>query len=91
VGSGDDRTAVGVHEGIGCLGCHDPHGLDARLSGANCHPILSNCGLDVATMDATFKSSASTHNIHSVACADCHTKGIPKSRRQIEKDRKSVV
>jgi hypothetical protein len=87
VGSRDDRTAVGVHEGIGCLGCHDPHSLDARLSCANCHPGLSNCGLDVANMDTTFKSATSTHSIHTVACADCHTKGIPKSRRQIEKER----
>ncbi len=82
VGSGDDRTAVGVHEGIGCLGCHDAHTLDARASCANCHPSQSNCGLDVATMDTTFKSGTSAHNIHFVACADCHTKGVPKSRRQ---------
>jgi hypothetical protein len=90
VGSRDDRTAVGVHEGIGCLGCHDAHSLDARLSCVNCHPALSNCGLDVATMDTTFKSAASAHNIHSVACADCHTKGVPKSRRQIEKERRTL-
>jgi hypothetical protein len=81
-GTGDDRTALGVHEGIGCLGCHDAHGLDARQSCANCHPQLSNCGLDVATMDTTFKSPESRHNIHTVACADCHTKGIPRSRRR---------
>ncbi|MBP1635880.1 MAG: hypothetical protein H6Q10_2454 [Acidobacteria bacterium] len=78
VGSGDDRTAVGVHEGIGCLGCHDPHGLDARQSCANCHPAMSNCGLDVETMDTTFKSPDSRHNIHFVACGDCHPKGVPR-------------
>jgi hypothetical protein len=84
VATGDDRTAIGVHEGIGCLGCHDPHTLDARASCANCHPRLSNCGLDVAKMDTTFKSSASLHNVHFVSCLDCHTKGVPKSKRQRE-------
>lgn len=78
VRSGDDRTAIGVHEGIGCLGCHDPHTLDARASCAHCHPALSNCGLDVATMDTTFRGQKSVHNIHFVACADCHTKGVPR-------------
>jgi hypothetical protein len=82
VGTGDDRTAVGVHEGIGCLGCHDAHTLDARASCANCHPSMSNCGLDVATMDTTFKAATSTHNVHRVACRDCHTMGVPKSKRQ---------
>lgn len=81
VGSGDDRTTVGVHEGIGCLGCHDPHGLDARQSCANCHPALSNCGLDVTTMDTTFKSPESRHNVHGVACRDCHQKSVPPRRR----------
>jgi hypothetical protein len=81
-GTGDDRTALGVHEGVGCLGCHDPHGLDARQSCAHCHPALSNCGLDVTTMDTSFKSAASRHNIHVVACRDCHQKGVPASRRE---------
>jgi hypothetical protein len=80
VGSGDDRTAVGVHEGIGCLGCHDAHTLDARASCANCHPAQSNCRLDVATMDTSFKSASSRHNVHFVACADCHVKGVPRGR-----------
>jgi hypothetical protein len=82
VKSGDDRTAIGVHEGIGCLGCHDAHTLDARVSCATCHPSMSNCNLDVATMETTFKSATSRHNIHFVACLDCHTKGVPKSRHQ---------
>ncbi|MEW5978948.1 MAG: hypothetical protein AB1898_24400 [Acidobacteriota bacterium] len=77
VGSGDDRTGMGVHEGIGCLGCHESHSLDARLSCANCHPRLSNCGLDVEKMDTTFKAHQSRHNIHFVACRDCHPRGIP--------------
>jgi hypothetical protein len=79
-GSGDDRTATGVHEGIGCLGCHDAHTLDARASCAHCHPAMSNCGLDVATMDTTFKSPASGHDIHRVACTDCHEKGVPPKK-----------
>ena len=80
VWTGDDRTATGVHEGIGCLGCHDTHGLDARASCANCHPSQSNCGLDVTTMDTSFKSPDSAHNVHRVACIDCHPKGVPARR-----------
>jgi hypothetical protein len=81
-GSGDDRTATGVHEGIGCLGCHDAHTLDGRASCAHCHPAMSNCRLDVTAMDTTFKAASSAHDIHTVACADCHVKGVPprKSR-----------
>ncbi len=76
-GSGDDRTGVGVHEGLSCAACHRGHDLEARASCAECHPRLSNCGLDVATMDTTFRSAASRHNIHFVKCADCHATGIP--------------
>ena len=78
VGSGDDRTPVGVHEGLSCLACHLKHGQQTRASCANCHPRLSNCGLDVEKMDTTFLSTASGHNIHFVKCADCHPKGIPR-------------
>jgi hypothetical protein len=28
-------------------------------------------------MDTTFKDSKSKHNVHWVACADCHPKGVP--------------
>ncbi|HVN80677.1 MAG TPA: hypothetical protein VMW38_16900 [Terriglobia bacterium] len=91
VATGDDRTAIGVHEGIGCLGCHDPHTLDARASCANCHPRLSNCGLDVAKMDTSFRSQASLHNIHFVSCAECHPKGVPKSKRQREIEQRSTL
>ena len=89
VATGDDRTPIGVHEGISCLGCHDPHTLDARAACANCHPSLSNCGLDVATMDTTFKSARSAHNVHFVACADCHPKGVPKGRRHLDRGQNS--
>ena len=75
--SGDDRTGLGVHEGLGCLACHFKHGQKTRASCADCHPGLSNCGLDVEKMDTTFFSSKSKHNVHFVKCADCHTKGVP--------------
>ncbi len=76
-GSGDDRTCVGVHEGLSCLACHAGHDLSARASCTGCHPRLSNCGLDVEQMDTTFRSLQSGHNIHFVKCADCHPGGVP--------------
>jgi Cytochrome c554 and c-prime len=82
VGSGDDRTGLGVHEGISCLACHAQHGQKTRASCATCHPKMSNCGLDVETMDTTFKAAGSKHNIHWVKCADCHTKGVPRKKTQ---------
>ena len=83
VASGDDRTGIGVHEGLSCLACHAQHGQKTRASCASCHPKMSNCGLDVEKMDTTFNSPNSKHNIHWVKCADCHTKGVP--RKQIAK------
>jgi hypothetical protein len=80
VGTGDDRTPVGVHEGLSCQACHLKHGQQTRASCATCHPRLSNCGLDVEKMDTTFVSTASGHNIHFVKCADCHMKGVPRKR-----------
>jgi hypothetical protein len=84
--SGDDRTPTGVHEGLSCLACHQGHEESTRASCAGCHPRLSNCGLDVETMDTTFRSLDSRHNVHSVACADCHPAGIPPSRKGREHD-----
>jgi hypothetical protein len=78
IGSGDDRTGMGVHEGISCLACHAQHGQETRASCAACHPKMSNCGLDVEKMDTTFLSSNSKHNVHWVKCIDCHTKGVPR-------------
>jgi hypothetical protein len=80
VGSGDDRTGMGVHEGLSCLACHQKHGQKTRASCADCHPRLSNCGLDVEKMDTTFRAANSKHNIHWVKCLDCHTKGVPKKK-----------
>jgi hypothetical protein len=76
--SGDDRTTTGVHEGISCLACHGRHGMTTHASCAECHPRLSNCGLDVEMMDTTFRSLVSAHNIHQVACEDCHPGGAPR-------------
>jgi len=82
-GDGDDRTPIGIHEGISCLACHQGHGEQTRASCANCHPKMSNCGLDVEKMDTTFRSRASRHNIHSFQCVDCHTRVVPKKRRVV--------
>jgi hypothetical protein len=87
VASGDDRTPVGVHEGLSCFACHQGHGQQTRASCATCHPQLSNCGLNVETMDTTFKSTKSPHNIHFVKCIDCHTKGVPKPKSKAARDR----
>lgn len=80
--SGDDRTGLGVHEGLSCLACHETHSQTTRASCAGCHPRWSNCGLDVETMDTTFKDRASRHDIHTVKCADCHPKRAPAKRKQ---------
>ena len=81
VGSGDDRTPIGVHEGLSCLACHQKHGLTTRASCADCHPRLSNCGLDVEKMDTTFRDPNSRHDVHRVKCIDCHEKGVPPRKR----------
>lgn len=77
LGTGDDRTPRGVHEGLSCLACHAPHSMEVRRSCADCHPRLSNCGLDVEKMDTSYAKADTRHNIHTVACADCHVKGVP--------------
>jgi hypothetical protein len=81
-GSADDRTPIGVHEGLSCLACHQKHSQNTRQSCASCHPRLSNCGLDVEKMDTTFANRKSRHNIHFVKCADCHPKGVPKKKAE---------
>jgi hypothetical protein len=65
VGSGDDRTPVGVHQGISCFACHRGHGEKTQASCSTCHPQPSNRGLTAGSMDEPFKSAASVHNIHS--------------------------
>jgi len=81
VGRGDDRTPAGIHEGISCLACHQGHGEQTRASCANCHPKMSNCGLDVEKMDTTFRARGSRHNIHFFQCVDCHREGVPRKRK----------
>ena len=83
VGSGDDRTPIGVHEGLSCFACHEKHGQTTRASCTTCHPQLSNCGINVETMDTTFKSVKSPHNVHTVKCIDCHPKGVPRKRQKM--------
>ncbi len=82
LGSQDDRTPCGVHEGLSCLDCHSSHSNSAKGSCATCHPANSHCGLDVEKMDTTFFSKTSKHNIHFVACLDCHPQGIPKKKSE---------
>jgi nitrate reductase cytochrome c-type subunit len=79
VGTGDDRTPTGVHEGLSCAACHAPHSNDARGSCVQCHPKFSHCGLDVMKMDTSYRSRLSAHNIHHVQCTDCHPGGAPKT------------
>ncbi len=76
-GTDDDRTPMGVHEGIGCLACHDSHSNSATASCKHCHPAISNCKLDVEKMNTTYSDQKSKNNIHFVACTDCHTSGRP--------------
>ena len=71
-GSEDDRTPRGVHEGLSCRSCHNVHSNDASQSCMSCHPAISNCGLDVTTMNTTFFDPLSRNNIHFVSCEDCH-------------------
>lgn len=78
--SGDDRTPIGVHEGLSCFSCHQQHGQQTRASCDNCHAQHLDCKLDVEKMDTSFKDKTSKHNIHSVKCVDCHEKGVPKRK-----------
>jgi len=77
LGTSDDRTPAGVHEGLSCRDCHWSHTNSARASCDACHPADSHCGIDVRKMDTTFLTADSRHNVHTVACADCHPQGIP--------------
>lgn len=74
IGTSDDRTPRGVHAGLSCLACHDPHSNDAKNSCATCHPAISNCNLDVTKMNTTYSNPNSPNNIHFVSCTDCHEK-----------------
>ncbi len=71
-GTSDDRTPRGVHQGLSCTSCHEPHSNNARNSCVKCHPAISNCKLDVTTMNTTYANPKSPNNIHWVSCKDCH-------------------
>jgi Cytochrome c554 and c-prime len=77
LGTSDDRTPAGVHEGLSCLDCHGAHAHSATASCSACHPADSHCGIEVQKMDTTFLSASSKHNVHTVACLDCHPQGVP--------------
>lgn len=71
-GTHDDHTPTGVHEGISCNTCHEKHSNYQRNSCDKCHPMISNCNLDVKTMNTTYSLPSSLNDIHSVSCTDCH-------------------
>jgi hypothetical protein len=79
-GTSDDRTPRGVHEGISCNVCHEPHSNESGQSCIKCHPAISNCKLDVTKMNTSFADPESKNNIHWVSCVDCHKDGIPKRK-----------
>ncbi len=86
VGSQDDRTPVGVHEGLSCNSCHTPHSNDASGSCILCHPAISNCKLDVRTMNTSYYDPKSPNDIHFVSCSDCHSdmkEKISKSKMKL--------
>jgi Cytochrome c554 and c-prime len=80
VSSGDDRTPVGVHEGLSCFSCHQGHGQKTAGSCGTCHSQSAKSGHNVEALDTTFRSKQSVHNIHSVKCVDCHVNGVPKRK-----------
>lgn len=88
-GSGDDRTPMGVHEGLSCFACHGGHNENARASCKTCHQRTSECGLDVETMDTTYANASSKHNIHTVRCVDCHAHGVPRRKTPAEPEQAS--
>jgi len=74
-GSEDDRTPIGVHEGISCTSCHHVHSGNTRESCTQCHSEVSkNCRMDVRQMNTTYLSKSSPNDIHRISCTSCHEK-----------------
>ena len=74
-GSEDDKTTVGVHEGIGCTVCHKVHSGNTRESCIQCHSAVSkNCLQDVHKMNTTYLSRNSPNDVHRLTCVSCHEK-----------------
>lgn len=71
-GTSDDKTPRGVHAGLSCLACHEPHSNDAGNSCIKCHPAVSNCNMDVTKLNTTYLDPDSPNDIHTVSCSDCH-------------------
>ena len=42
IGSQDDRSVTGVHAGISCIACHNPHSGETKQSCLLCHPSLTD-------------------------------------------------
>ena len=70
--SEDDRTPTGVHEGISCNGCHEPHSNSTRNACKTCHPGISDCKVDVMSLDLSDLSIDNPYNIHRITCTVCH-------------------
>ncbi len=80
-GKSDDRTPTGVHEGLSCASCHETHSNSTKNSCMNCHPAISNCGLDVTKMNTTYSNAKSPNNIHWLTCTTCHDEKGTKVNR----------
>lgn len=77
VGSEDDRTPTGVHRGISCTACHDPHSHSTENACDRCHTDVSrNCKRDVRLMNTTYSDAASENNIHFLSCTNCHSENL---------------
>ena len=64
-GSEDDRTPTGVHEGISCIACHQPHSGHTRASCAQCHPSLTEAEINAvyANPHGYTKGDKATENL----------------------------
>jgi hypothetical protein len=71
-GTEDDKTSSGIHQGISCRACHEMHSNDTRKACNQCHPAISNCKLDVKTMNTSYRDNDSPNDIHHMTCGSCH-------------------